>query len=564
MKNLKLNKKLALSFGLVLFVFLICTFVSIFSLNRLGQQVDQCVTKTVPNTEYIWNMRRDIVSAERNLLSAIGSSNQNDMNHYLNENQEDALHFYSLMDTLSQNSKTDKKYFDALASSLKPIKPVKENIIAHLQNGDIQSALGLYQSQYVPLFTESADILIDISALEKEQAQAQTASAYFVLKTGRIVLIASVIVAMVVVLVVISKLRKALLTPVKEINQAAKAISKGDFSAKVTYSSKDEFGELAEEINSLLYTFVGIIQDVNYRLSELGNGNFTATSKQEELYIGDFSNLHISIEKIVDQLSHTLNEIHEAAIQVANGSDQVSSSAQALSQGATEQASSIEQLSAAFTDVTEQIHHTAENAKLANQRAGSAGEEIFKSNTEMKNMVQAMNVINSKSTEISKIIKVIEDIAFQTNLLALNAAVEAARAGSAGKGFAVVSDEVRNLASKSAEAAKNTTLLIEETISAVQTGSQIADDTAEYLDESEKVTKEAVSLIEKITEAAENQATAATQINIGIEQIEAVIQNNSATSEESAAASEELYSQAAMLQKLVGQFNLKDISITYP
>ena len=239
--------------------------------------------------------------------------------------------------------------------------------------------------------------------------------------------------------------------------------------------------------------------------------------------------------------------------------DEIRIAAQALSQGATEQASSIEELSASITEITDQINKNAENAKQANDSAEHAGREIMNSNEQMRSMVEAMDEITVKSSEISKIIKVIDDIAFQTNILALNAAVEAARAGAAGKGFAVVADEVRNLASKSAEAAKGTTVLIEESIAAVQSGSEIARRTAEMLDESANVTRQAVSLIEKITEASIMQAESAAQINVGVEQISSVVQTNSATSEESAAASEELSGQAELLKSLVGKFRLREM-----
>ncbi len=345
--------------------------------------------------------------------------------------------------------------------------------------------------------------------------------------------------------------------PIKVCCERLDQLSKGDLTTEVNRTErKDEIGLLTNSMATLIEEFKDIIQDTSQVLDNMSAGNFTVET--EAAYHGDFTPIKTSIRQILRSLNRTLKQIDRAAGQVALGSEQVSGGAQALSQGASEQASSIAELSASIAAVTEQIRQNASHSKLANEHANSAGHEIFKSNEMMKQMLQAMNQINAKSAEISKIIKIIEDIAFQTNILALNAAVEAARAGAAGKGFAVVSDEVRNLASKSADAAKQTTLLIEETLVAVQDGAQIADHTAEYLDESEKITRQAVLLIEKITEASESQAVAAAQIHIGIEQIATVVQTNSATAEESAAASEELNAQAEMLNQLVRQFTLRE------
>lgn len=558
MKNLKLSAKLAISFGLVLFMMLFCAAAAILCMNSLGDQIEEYTNYTVPNTERVWEMRRNIVSAQRNLLAAIASSDQEKISAYFDQSQKDAEAFYAGMDQLVQNTRTNQETLGLLSNSLGAIKPIKEEIIALLNDGDKAAAFSLYEAQYIPAFDKSVEILLEIASQQDQQITEQSKIAHSCIIKGRVILGATVVVAVIFVLIVMSLLRKAILSPVNELNQVANAIARGDLSAEVTYDGKDEFGELANEMKALLVRVVGIIKDLDYGLEEIGSGNFTVRSRAKELYIGDFANLHVSMQNIIKSLSSTLSQIERASQEVAGGADQVSSGAQALSQGTTEQASSIEELSASIGEVTDQIRLNAEHAKLANESAELAGQEIFKSNEEMKRMVEAMDQINMKSAEISKIIKVIEDIAFQTNILALNAAVEAARAGQAGKGFAVVADEVRNLASKSAQAAKGTTNLIEETLVAVQVGAKIANDTAKHLDESEKITREAVGLIEKIAEASENQAAAAAQINVGIEQIAAVVQNNSATAEESAAASEELNAQAELLNTLISRFKFEE------
>ncbi len=413
-----------------------------------------------------------------------------------------------------------------------------------------------YTTQYTPIY-DSNQQLIGIYFVG---VPTQTVNDIFnkgVSQTIQYVLIITIAIIVIVVLVTYF-MAASIVKPIQKVSKVAEQIADGQFNVELFVNSKDEVGQLAKSFNltiDKLVNYEGYIDELANSLMEISKGDLTFELQRN--YVGQFAKLKDNMQALLKNLNYTLLEVDQASTQVSSGSDQVSCGAQAISQGATEQASSIEELSASITEVAEQIRQNAENAKLANESAKLAGKEIIKSNQEMKHMVDAMNQINAKSNEISKIIKVIEDIAFQTNILALNAAVEAARAGVAGKGFAVVADEVRNLASKSADAAKNTTLLIQESINAVQAGTQIADNTAKYLNESEKVTRHAVSLIEKITEASEQQAFAATQISVGIDQIASVVQTNSATAEESAAASEELNAQAEMLHNLVSQFKLK-------
>ena len=346
--------------------------------------------------------------------------------------------------------------------------------------------------------------------------------------------------------------------PIKKVTAAAQQIAQGQFDVTLSVKSKDEVGRLAEAFNltlERLTNYQGYIDEISEVLYNISQGELRVTLHRE--YVGQFKKLKDNLEALLDELSGTLLQIQQSSAQVNSGSEQVAISALALSQGATEQASSIQELSAAITEVTGQIGKNAENARTARDKANAAGVELKNSTEQMNQVIASMSEIAYKSSEISKINKIIEDIAFQTNILALNAAVEAARAGSAGKGFSVVADEVRNLAGKSAEAAKNTTALIEETAQAVQNGSKMVDITAVSLHNTGKLALESVNLMDEIALSSQEQASSITQVNMGIEQISSVVQTNAATAEESAAASEELSSQAKLLQELIAKFELR-------
>jgi methyl-accepting chemotaxis protein len=315
------------------------------------------------------------------------------------------------------------------------------------------------------------------------------------------------------------------------------------------------YSQIAENLTDAVSTIKGYIGEISEVLTQMSGGNLNVEITSE--YKGDFIELKDSINGIVASLNNVLTEINSASDQVAAGTRQVSEGSQAISQGATEQASSIEELTASVTQIAAQTKQNAVNANKANELSITAKEDAIDGNNKMKNMQRAMAEINESSENINKIIKVIDDIAFQTNILALNAAVEAARAGMHGKGFAVVAEEVRTLAARSANAAKETTALIEGSIQKVEAGTKIADETAEALGNIVTGVENAVQLVGDIATASNEQATGISQVNKGIEQLSQVVQTNSATAEEAAAASEELSSQADLLKSMVAQFKLK-------
>lgn len=309
-------------------------------------------------------------------------------------------------------------------------------------------------------------------------------------------------------------------------------------------------------MNLTMQAFQGPIEESSRVLQKVADGDLTVMVKG--MYQGEYGLIKEKLNLAISSFHDLISNINTAANQVAAGSKQVSDASQALAQGATEQASSVEQLTASVTDVSSQTKQNAMNASQASKLTSAAHTQAMEGNSKMNEMLAAMGEINESSASISKIIKVIDDIAFQTNILALNAAVEAARVGQYGKGFAVVAEEVRNLASKSAQAAKETTSLIEGSVGRVEAGTKIANETAEMLEKIAKSVESAASYVSEIATASNGQATAISQIGQGITQVSNVVQTNSATAEESAASSEELSSQADMLRQMVSGFQLSD------
>ncbi len=458
----------------------------------------------------------------------------------------------------SDLSQIDSSEILRLMEEMKPIhQAIHESAqtILDMNATDPAQAQQMYTDITKANVTKLVALLDQVAELAEEQvADNQSGLFGWVSRTEVISIVTTLIVLIVSVLLMVYAI-KGIVAPIQIITGASRNLAEGNLGFQIDVHDNNEIGELSETLNTSVKNLKMYISDITKVLEGLAAGNLASESEIE--YIGDFVQIQKAIETIGREQSNIMEQIQASASQVDSGSNQVAMGAQSLAQGSTEQASEVDNLLHMIEQVTEQINNNAQSAAVTTSEADEMGEKINVCNGQMQEMAEAMRQISACSGEIQHIIKTIDDIAFQTNILALNAAVEAARAGSAGKGFAVVADEVRNLAAKSADAVKETTELIDKTLRMVESGSKLTDVTQESLHSVVAGAGTVTSQIKLISDASQEQEVAINHIKDSICQISTVIQSNSATSEESAAASEELAGQAQILKSLIGRFQLR-------
>ncbi|MGE5630370.1 MAG: methyl-accepting chemotaxis protein [Caulobacteraceae bacterium] len=549
--NLKIAVKLIIAFIIVALIAGVVGVIGLMNLNEISKADKLLYEENTLGLNYAGNASVYYQRIRFNVVKMIAVDDVNQREDCINKikdykaKADDYLKLYE--DGIM--TETDRNIFDALKPQWEKYKSYVDSAIQFIQTGNLEQAKNLIfgdaalvgnalQEGFDKMFEYNSD---GGEARSENNAHLATSATM----TMVVVIIAGVIIAIALGLFISRIISK----PVRKMVDAADKLAMGDVNVVVQSDTKDEIGHLAESFGRMIAN----IREQAIAAERIAAGDLTIQIKirSENDLLGK------KLYEMVEKNNEVLTNIASAADQVAAGAKQVSDSSMALSQGATEQASSIEELTASLEEISSQTKLNAQNANQAKELAETARMNAEQGNNQMKEMLKAMEEINVSSANISKIIKVIDEIAFQTNILALNAAVEAARAGQHGKGFAVVAEEVRNLAARSANAAKETTELIEGSIKKVEVGTKIANETATALNKIVGEVAKAANIVSDIAAASNEQAIGIAQINQGIMQVSQVVQTNSATSEESAAASEELSSQAALLKEMVGKFKLK-------
>lgn len=373
---------------------------------------------------------------------------------------------------------------------------------------------------------------------------------------GMLLLIFIVVLSVILFRSVTKNLAKSLTAPIYELQEAVHQLKNGNFDIDIRYESQDELGQLAADLREACSGMKSIVEDADSLLTEMADGHFNVSSNNPDIYVGDFENLILSIDKLNHQLNSTLRQIQTSTEQVKVGAEQLAGSAQELAEGATNQAGAVEELTATIEDVTNISEESAKNAVTASESATAAATDAQKSREEINQLTEAMDRITQTSQEIENIIAAIEDIASQTNLLSLNASIEAARAGEAGRGFAVVADQIGKLAADSAQSAVTTRDLISKSLVEIDNGNRIVENTMESISTVLANMEAFAGMAAGAAEASKTQVDMLKQIEAGIDQITIVVQNNSATAEETSAVSQELSAQATTLEEMVAQFEL--------
>jgi methyl-accepting chemotaxis protein len=550
--NLKISVKLILGFIVVAIIAGIVGVVGIVEINKINSLAEDMYSRHTVNLSQLVPITESYQMTRVGFRDLVIQQDEESMNHtveLINENYEIVLDTLGEFGKLIKDPRVKKEHENLTSILTNEFVTYKDKVIQLATGNQNNEAYNIVFTEGVEINNKVTSAIEGLTSLKIELSAEASKTNKATADTADLIMVILIIAGMIISVVLGICISNIIGRPIKKLAETADKIALGDVNVSVEATTRDEIGNLMASFSHMIEN----IRSQALTAEKIAAGDLTidVSIKSEDDLLGK------KLRELVVKNNEVLSSITAASEQVSEGAKQISDSSISLAQGATEQASSIEQLTASIEEISAQIKRNAEYANEANELTEASKREVKQGNEQMKEMLKAMLDINDSSQNISKVIKVIDDISFQTNMLALNAAVEAARAGQHGRGFAVVAEQVRNLAERSANAAKETTDMIESSIRKAEGGTKLANETASALTRILEGAEKVATLVSDIAVSSNEQASGIAQINLGVMQVSQVVQTNSATSEETAAASEELASQAELLKNQVGRFKLK-------
>lgn len=556
LENMHLKERIDYGYRKVITMMLISGLLSVVIIGVLFANMMHYVENVNVADQAVKICRINVNAAARNIREMALNEDTSSYDNYEQTVKRLLSEVDSELQILKKTEVLSDENYEEYATALSDWGKIGYSIIEEIKNGNDENATDAILNNCTPALNKVVEIAIKLDELTDEASSETVRNMVVCTVAGFVVIIVCLVFAFTLTRKTSKRVLETVLEPLHAIEDVAMELTEGNLHSTLEYHSDDEIGKLAHSMRKSIRILGTYVDDIDRSMKLFSEGNFDVHPEVE--WRGDFVGILNSFMAFQASMAGTIKGIQNVSNEVSGAAEQVASSSNDLADGATNQAAVVEELTATVTDVSEQVEKNSQSAKEISVKVDELGNAISESNGKMHEMVDSMHEISEASKEIDKIITTINEIASQTNLLALNASIEAARAGEAGKGFAVVANQVNVLADQSAQAAKESATLIETSVKAVEKGMVIAGQTAAQLEEVAENSKLITTEVTNIAETLETQTTEIKQINEGIEQINDVVQTNSATSEECAAASQEMSSEAESLREMIRKFKVAE------
>ena len=556
LENMHLKERIDYGYRKVITMMLISGLLSVVIIGVLFANMMHYVENVNVADQAVKICRINVNAAARNIREMALNEDTSSYDNYEQTVKRLLSEVDSELQILKKTEVLSDENYEEYATALSDWGKIGYSIIEEIKNGNDENATDAILNNCTPALNKVVEIAIKLDELTDEASSETVRNMVVCTVAGFVVIIVCLVFAFTLTRKTNKRVLETILEPLHAIEDVAMELTEGNLHSTLEYHSDDEIGKLAHSMRKSIRILGTYVDDIDRSMKLFSEGNFDVHPEVE--WRGDFVGILNSFMAFQASMAGTIKGIQNVSNEVSGAAEQVASSSNDLADGATNQAAVVEELTATVTGVSEQVEKNSQSAKEISVKVDELGNAISESNGKMHEMVDSMHEISEASKEIDKIITTINEIASQTNLLALNASIEAARAGEAGKGFAVVANQVNVLADQSAQAAKESATLIETSVKAVEKGMVIAGQTAAQLEEVAENSKLITTEVTNIAETLETQTTEIKQINEGIEQINDVVQTNSATSEECAAASQEMSSEAESLREMIRKFKVAE------